>query len=83
MATQDVLPYPDQHTSCAVGPEGDRQCGTSERHESGLDHECVVSCDNIVTIDKHLLGRPVGLLLDDQEDALATAIINAFALRIP
>lgn len=50
---------------------------------NGLDHESVVSCDNIVTIDKHRLGRQVGLLLDDQEDALTTAIVNAFALRVP
>ncbi|HET7735605.1 MAG TPA: type II toxin-antitoxin system PemK/MazF family toxin [Nocardioidaceae bacterium] len=47
---------------------------------NGLDQECVASCDNILTIDKRLLGRHVGLLLDDQEPALARAVLNAFAL---
>jgi len=49
---------------------------------NGLDGECVVSCDNIMTIDKAALGRQVGLLLDDQEPALARAVVNAFALSL-
>lgn len=48
---------------------------------NGLDHEAVVSCDNIMTIDKDRLGRPVGLFFDDQEAELARAIADAFALR--
>lgn len=49
--------------------------------DNGLDQACVVSCDNIVTIDKATLGRHVGYLFAAQEQALAAAIANAFALR--
>ena len=49
---------------------------------NGLDHDCVISCDNIITIDKAALGRHVGFLFDRQEAALARAIVNAFALQI-
>ncbi|MPY83538.1 MAG: type II toxin-antitoxin system PemK/MazF family toxin [Actinophytocola sp.] len=47
---------------------------------NGLDHDCVVSCDNIVTVPKSALGRHVGYLLDHQEDALAEAVQAAFDL---
>jgi len=56
-------------TEVAVGPR------------NGLDSESVVSCDNVVTIDKALLGRHVGFLFDDQEADLARAIWHAFALQ--
>jgi mRNA interferase MazF len=48
---------------------------------NGLDQPCVVSCDNIITIDKAALGRHVGYLFERQEHELTTAIVNAFALR--
>lgn len=48
---------------------------------NGLDQEGVVSCDNIITIDKRALGRQVGFLFDHQERELAKAIANAFALQ--
>ncbi|MGO8956205.1 MAG: type II toxin-antitoxin system PemK/MazF family toxin [Streptosporangiaceae bacterium] len=47
---------------------------------NGLDHECVVSCDNIVTVPKTALGRQIGYLLPAQEAALAAAIQAAFDL---
>ncbi len=47
---------------------------------NGLDHACVISCDNIVTVPKSLLGREVGYLLPAQEDALTAAISAAFDL---
>jgi mRNA interferase MazF len=47
---------------------------------NGLDHDCVVSCDNIVTIPKAALGRQIGYLLPAQEAALAAAIQAAFDL---
>ncbi len=50
--------------------------------ENGLDHACVASCDNLVTIDKSTLGRHVGFLFESQERQLASAIANAFALRL-
>lgn len=48
---------------------------------NGLDQAGVVSCDNIVTIDKTALGRHIGFLFERQEPDLTTAIVNAFALR--
>ena len=48
---------------------------------NGLDQPSVVSCDNIISIDKAALGRHIGFLLERQEHALTEAIVNAFALR--
>lgn len=47
---------------------------------NGLDHDSVVSCDNIVTVPKTALGRHIGYLLPDQEAKLAEAIRAAFDL---
>ena len=47
---------------------------------NGLDHECVISCDNITTVRKEALGGAIGLLFDDQEPDLARAINDAFEL---
>lgn len=47
---------------------------------NGLDHECVVSCDNITTVRKDALGDTVGLFFDDQEPDLTRAISDAFEL---
>lgn len=47
---------------------------------NGLDHDCVVSCDNIVTVPKNALGRLIGYLLPAQEAVLAAAIHAAFDL---
>ena len=49
--------------------------------DNGLDQPCVISCDNIITIDKAALGRPVGVLFERQEHQLAAATVSAFALR--
>ena len=56
-------------TEVAVGPA------------NGLDQPGVISCDNIITIDKASLGRHVGFLFERQESALTAAIVSAFALR--
>lgn len=48
---------------------------------NGLDHACVISCDNIITVDKATLGRHVGHLFERQEHELTQAIVSAFALR--
>ena len=48
---------------------------------NGLDQPCVISCDNIITIDKTALTRHVGFLFEHQERELTAAIVNAFALR--
>lgn len=47
---------------------------------NGLDTECAVSIDNVLTISKDLLGRQVGWLLDSEEEALAKAIAFAYDL---
>lgn len=47
---------------------------------NGLDHDCVVSCDNIVTVPDSTLGRHVGYFLARQEVALTEAIRAAFEL---
>ena len=48
---------------------------------NGLDHECAVSCDNIRTVPTAALGRIVGYLLPEQEEALARAVSRAFDLE--
>ena len=47
---------------------------------NGLDQECVVSCDNVTTVDRDDLGRLVGYFFPDQEDALRDALIYAYGL---
>lgn len=47
---------------------------------NGLDHDSVVSCDNIVTVPTSTLGRHLGYLLPRQEPELAQAIRTAFDL---
>jgi mRNA interferase MazF len=47
---------------------------------NGLDHACVVSCDNIVTVPRSALGAQIGYLLPAQEAALTAAIHAAFDL---
>ena len=48
---------------------------------NGLDHDSVVSLDDIQTIPARHLGRQVGLLLIAQEEALARAIHAALDLE--
>jgi len=50
---------------------------------NGLDHESVVSCDNITTVRAAAVGATIGLLLDDQEAELTRAIGDAFDLLDP
>ena len=49
---------------------------------NGLDHECVVSCDNITTIPAEELHERIGQFLPGQEGELAAAIRYAFDLRL-
>jgi len=49
---------------------------------NGLDHESVVNLDNVTTIPVALLGRQVGFLFEDEEEALSQAIIAAFDLEV-
>ena len=51
--------------------------------ENGLDHDGVISIDNVVTVPSKLLGRTVGFLTYAQEAELARAVILAYNLDIP
>lgn len=50
--------------------------------DNGLDDECVVALDNMVTIPVHLLGRTVGHLSARQEVQLARALVLAYDLEV-
>jgi mRNA interferase MazF len=51
--------------------------------EHGLDHDCVVSCDNLTTIHRERLGEHIGWLSDAEDAVLLGAIQAAFALLPP
>lgn len=51
--------------------------------DNGLDHDCVVALDNVVTIPANLLGRTVGYLSEEQEAELARAVVLAYDLDVP
>lgn len=52
-------------------------------HENGLDHDCAVALDNVVTIPTRSLGRTIGYLHAHQEDDLARAVVLAYDLEVP
>lgn len=47
---------------------------------NGLDHDSAVNLDSIVTIPREVLVRPLGALLQEQEDDLTRAFHEAFDL---
>jgi mRNA interferase MazF len=47
----------------------------------GLDHDSVISCDNIVTVHRHDVGDVVGYLHEADESKLLEAIAAAFDLE--
>jgi mRNA-degrading endonuclease toxin of MazEF toxin-antitoxin module len=49
---------------------------------NGLDHDSVISCDNITTVPRAVIGRLVGYLRPAQEAALARAIVAAYDLDL-
>jgi mRNA interferase MazF len=49
---------------------------------NGLDHDSVVSCDNITTIPRAAIGRLLGYLHPAQEPALSHAIAAAYDLDL-
>lgn len=51
--------------------------------ENGLDGNCVVSLDNVLTVPVNTLGRTVGHLHAEQEAQLARAVVLAYDLEIP
>ncbi len=51
--------------------------------DNGLDHECAVALDNVVTVPVDRLGRTVGYLTAAQEVELARAVVLAYDLDLP
>ena len=51
--------------------------------DNGLDHDCVVALDNVITVPVNLLGRTVGYLSAEQEFQLARAVVLAHDLELP
>jgi mRNA interferase MazF len=49
---------------------------------NGLDHDSVISCDNITTVRRAALGKLLGYLQPAQEPALARAIAAAYDLEL-
>ena len=50
--------------------------------DNGLDHDCVVALDNVLTVPRDSLGRIVGYLSDGQEAQLARAVVMAYDLEV-
>ena len=50
--------------------------------DNGLDHDCVVSLDNVLTVPTDSLGRIVGHLSHGQEAQLARAVVMAYDLEV-
>lgn len=63
-------------TSTIRGITSEVRVGT----RNGLDHDSVISCDNITTVRNDAVGSTIGLFFDDQEADLAHAISDAFEL---
>ncbi|MDN5795800.1 MAG: type II toxin-antitoxin system PemK/MazF family toxin [Intrasporangium sp.] len=51
--------------------------------ENGLDQDCAVALDNVVTVPVAMLGRTVGYLSAAQEGELARAVVLAYDLQVP
>jgi mRNA interferase MazF len=51
--------------------------------DNGLDQECVVALDNVLTVPVNLLGRTVGYLKAEQETQLSRAVVMAYDLELP
>ena len=50
--------------------------------DNGLDNECVVSLDNVLTVPVDALGRTIGYLSGQQETQLARAVVLAYDLEV-
>ena len=50
---------------------------------NGLDHDCAVSLDNVLTIPVGALGRTIGYLSPTQERQWARAVVLAYELEVP
>lgn len=66
-------------TSTIKGLAGEVPVGPA----NGLDHDGVISLDNVVTVPTKLLGRTIGFLTHAQETELARAVVLAYDLDLP
>ncbi len=66
-------------TSTIKGLSSEVLVGTA----NGLDHDCAVALDNVLTIPTAALGRTIGYLRTGQEQELARAIVLAYGLELP
>ena len=64
-------------TSTVRGLDTEVPVGTA----NGLAHDSVVNLDSIQLVRREDLGRSIGFLLADQEQALTEALIAAFDLQ--
>ena len=51
--------------------------------ENGLDHDCAVALDNVITVPKALLGRTIGLLTAERELRPARGVVLTFDPELP
>ena len=83
LTREQVRPY---LTSITVAPITSTIRGLSTEvpvgRANGIDHDSVVSCDNITTIPKSAIGRLLGYLHPAQETALSHAIASAYDLDL-
>jgi mRNA interferase MazF len=74
----------DQRDQLTVAPITSRVRGIVAEVQvgprNGSGHDSVVNCDNVLTVNRALLGERIGWLLPDQEAALSAAIRAAFDL---
>ena len=82
LTREAVRPY---RTSITVAPITSTVRGLTTEvpvgRGNGLDHECVVACDNVTTIPATAIGQLLGYLLEPQERELAAALITAYDLE--
>jgi len=81
LAREQVRPY---LTAITVAPITSTIRGLSTEvavgRANGLQHDSVVSCDNVTTIPTSAIGRLLGYLHASQEAALSHAIASAYDL---
>ena len=66
-------------TTTVRGLSGELRVGP----DNGLDHDCAVALDNVVTVPTSLLGRTIGYLTAEQEAQLKRAVVLAYDLEVP
>ena len=81
LTREEVRPYLNWVTVAIASTRRGLQTEVIVGAPNGLDHESVISCDNVQTIRATELGRQIGFLLPSQERALADALSAAFDLE--